>query len=236
MSGARRWTLLTVCFSVFVISMDTMILNVALPTLVRSLDASTAELQWIVDGYVVVFAGLLLSAGSLGDRFGRANALRLGLGAFGAASAVASSSTSATALIACRAVMGIGAAFILPASLSILSQAFPRPAERARAIGTWSAVVGLGFGLGPLIGGLLLERYWWGAIFLVNVPIVLGLLIVSIRTVPDSRDPSRPAVDLLGVVLSTVGISALVWATIQAPDHGWLSCRPHSVWVRPRPS
>ena len=183
----RRWALAVVCLSVLVTSIDSLILNVALPTLVRELHASTAELQWIVDAYILVFAGFLLVGGSLGDRFGRAKVLRIGLSVFGIASAVAALSESATALVICRGVMGFGAALIMPTSIAVLTNVFTDPRDRARALGVWSAAAGLGLALGPVLGGVLLSRFWWGSVFLVNVPLVVVVLIVSWWAVPESR-------------------------------------------------
>jgi EmrB/QacA subfamily drug resistance transporter len=212
-----------VCLSVLVITVDNLIVNVALPTLVRELDASTSELQWIVDAYILVFAGLLLVGGSLGDRFGRALVLRVGLVVFGIASACAAFSTDATALVMARGVMGVGAAFIMPTSVAVVTNVFTDPRARGRALGVWSAVGGLGVALGPIVGGLLLSQFWWGSVFLVNVPIVVVAVVVGWWVIPESRNPEASRFDPLGVVLSVVSVSAIVWATIQAPSQGWLS-------------
>jgi EmrB/QacA subfamily drug resistance transporter len=217
----RAWALVVVCASVLVTSIDTLILNVALPTLVRELNASTSELQWIVDAYILVFAGFLLVGGSLGDRFGRAMILRVGLVVFGVASACAAFSANATTLIVCRGVMGFAAALIMPTSIAVLTNVFADPADRGRALGVWSASAGLGLAIGPVVGGLLLSRFWWGSVFLVNVPIVAVVLVIAIFSLPESRNPEASQFDPLGVVLSVVGVSALVWATIQAPSEGW---------------
>jgi EmrB/QacA subfamily drug resistance transporter len=217
----RRWVLVVVCLAVLVTSIDSLILNVALPTLVRDLDASTSELQWIVDAYILVFAGFLLVGGSLGDRFGRAKILRVGLVVFGVASAVAAFSESATALVICRGVMGFGAALIMPTSIAVLTNVFTDARDRGRALGVWSAVAGLGLALGPVVGGVLLSRFWWGSVFLVNVPIVAVVLVVAWWALPESRNPEASRFDPVGVVLSVLGVSALVWATIQAPTQGW---------------
>jgi EmrB/QacA subfamily drug resistance transporter len=217
----RHWALAVVCLAVLVTSIDSLILNVALPTLVRDLDASTSELQWIVDAYILVFAGFLLVGGSLGDRFGRALILRTGLVVFGVASAVAAFSTTAAALTICRGVMGFGSALIMPNSIAVLTNVFTVARERGRALGVWSAFAGLGIALGPVLGGLLLSRFWWGSVFLLNVPIVIVVLAISWWAVPESRNPGASQFDPLGVVLSVVGVSALVWATIQAPTEGW---------------
>jgi EmrB/QacA subfamily drug resistance transporter len=211
------------CFSVFVIVVDGTIVNVALPTMVRELGASTSQLQWIVDAYTLVFAGLLLAAGSLGDRYGRKPALALGLAWFGATSLLAAYSQTPDQLIAARAAMGAGAALIFPATLAILSNVFRVPAERAKAIGIWAAVSGLSVAVGPVSGGWLLEHYWWGSVFLVNIPIVAVALVAGWRLVPNSRDPHAQRLDLPGLVLSIAGVATLVWAVIEAPGTGWTS-------------
>jgi EmrB/QacA subfamily drug resistance transporter len=223
----RRWlTLFVLCLSLVVIVVDNSILNVALPTLARpgvqgGLGAADSDLQWIVDSYVLVFAGLLLTGGSLGDRFGRYRALTFGLITFGAGSALAAFSGSAGALIAFRAVMGVGGAFIMPATLSIITNVFTDPRERGRAIGVWAGASALGLAVGPATGGLLLEHFWWGSVLLVNVPIVLIALVGGFLLVPESRDPAAPRVDVPGAVLSIVGFATLLWALIEGPTRGW---------------
>jgi EmrB/QacA subfamily drug resistance transporter len=218
----RRWlTLLVLCVSLMVIGLDNTILNVALPTLARNLHASTSQLQWIVDTYTIVFAGLLLTAGSLGDRFGRYKALALGLVIFGTGSALSAFSGSANVLIATRAFMGIGGAFIMPATLSIITNVFTDPAERGKAIGIWAGVSALGIGFGPVTGGFLLSHFWWGSVFLVNVPIVILGLIGGWFLIPDSRDPSAPKLDPGGALLSIVGLAAVLYGVIEAPTKGW---------------
>jgi EmrB/QacA subfamily drug resistance transporter len=218
----RRWfTLIVLCISLLVIGLDNTILNVALPTLVKDLHASASELQWIVDSYTIVFAGLLLTAGSLGDRFGRYKGLVLGLTIFGAGSAVSAFAGSAGMLIATRAVMGIGGAFIMPSTLSILTNVFTNPVERGKAIGIWAGVSALGIGVGPVVGGFLLTHLWWGSVFLVNVPVVIVGLVAGYFLVPESKDPSAPRLDPLGSILSIAGLGVLLWAVIEAPSHGW---------------
>jgi len=220
----RRWaTLLVLCLSLMVIGLDNTILNVAIPTLSRSLRASTSQLQWIVDSYTIVFAGLLLTAGSLGDRFGRYKTLTAGLVIFGAGSAASALATSANMLIATRAFMGIGGAFIMPATLSIITNVFTEPAERGKAIGIWAGVSALGIGFGPLAGGFLLSHFWWGSVFLINVPVVIGALVLGFVLIPDSSDPSAPKLDPLGALLSIVGLGALLYAIIEGPSYGWSS-------------
>ena len=216
----RWWTLAVLSLSLVIIGLDNTVLNVALPSLQREFSASSSQLQWMVDSYVVVFAGLLLTMGALGDRFGRARALQAGLVIFGGASLWAAYATSAEMLIAARAVMGIGGALIMPATLSILIDVFPRE-ERGRAIAIWSGVAGIGIGLGPIVAGLLLEWFWWGSVFLINVPIAVLALGAGWVLVPDSRDPEHSALDVVGAVLSISAISLLVYAIIEAPNHGW---------------
>ena len=220
----RRWlTLAVLCLSLFVIVMDNTIVNVALPALVRDLGTSTSQLQWVVDSYTLVFAGLLLAAGSLGDRFGRRGALNIGLVIFGGSSAVAAFAGGVDALVASRAVMGVGAALIMPATLSILTNVFTDARERAIAIALWSAVAGIAVALGPVSGGFLLEHFWWGSVFIINVPVVILALVAGRLLVPTSRDPAAPRLDWVGAALSIVGLTALVWSIIEAPERGWTS-------------
>lgn len=209
------------CMSLLIISLDNTILNVALPSLVRDLGATTSQLQWIVDGYTLVFAGLLLTAGSLGDRFGRRGALSVGLAVFGVGSIASALAGGPTVLVLTRAVMGVGAALIMPATLSLLTNIFTDPTERARAIGVWAAVAGAGSAFGPLIGGFLLEHFWWGSVFLVNVPIVAVALVGGRRLLPTSRDDSAPRLDPLGATLSIAGLVVLLWGIIEGPVKGW---------------
>ena len=224
---ARRWfTLLVLCVSLIVIVLDNTILNVAIPTLAHTtrdggLGATTSQLQWIVDSYVIVFAGLLLTAGSLGDRFGRYKALAFGLAVFGTGSLASAFAGSASTLIATRALMGIGGAFIMPSTLSILTNVFTKPVERGKAIGVWAGVSALGLGIGPISGGLLLAHFWWGSIFLVNVPIVVIGLVLGYVLVPESKDPAQSRLDPIGALLSIAAITALLWGVIEAPSHGW---------------
>ena len=218
----RRWGILGIlCLSVFVVIMDGTIVNIALPTLVVELDASTTQLQWIVEAYLLVFTGLLLAAGTIGDRYGRRRALTVGLVAFAATSVLAGLVDSAGALIAVRALMGVGAALIFPATLAILTNVFVDPKERAAAIGAWSGVAGLSVAAGPILGGWLLEHFWWGSVFFVNVPIVAVALIGVVAVVPESRDRETPPLDRIGAVLSIVGITTIVLAIIEAPKWGW---------------
>jgi EmrB/QacA subfamily drug resistance transporter len=219
----RRWQALAVLsLSLLVVSLDNTILNVALPTIRTELGAGSSDLQWIVDSYLLVFAGLLLTAGSLGDRFGRRRALFAGLAIFGVGSLLASLSTSADALIASRALMGVGAAGVMPTTLSILANIFPA-AERPRAIAMWAAVSGLGIAIGPVTGGWLLEHFAWTSVFLINLPVVVVALIAGARLIPESKDPASPPLDLPGAGLSIAGLTAVVWGLIEATDRGWTS-------------
>jgi EmrB/QacA subfamily drug resistance transporter len=223
----RRWiTLAVLCVSLLVIVLDNSILNVALPTLAKSvkdggIGASESNLQWIVDSYTIVFAGLLLTAGSLGDRFGRYGALAIGLGVFGLGSGMAAFSNDPASLIGWRSFMGIGGALIMPATLSIITNVFTDPTERGRAIGVWAGVSAIGVGVGPVTGGFLLEHFWWGAVLLVNVPVVVIGLLLGWKYIPNSHDPSAPRLDPLGAVLSIVGLATLLWAVIEGPTRGW---------------
>ena len=218
----RRWgTLAVLCLSLLVIGIDNTVLNVALPTLVEDLGASASQQQWIVDTYVLVFASLLLTAGMLADRFGRRGALQVGLAIFGLGSATAAFAGSAGMLIGARAVMGIGGAAIMPSTLSILTNVFTDARERAQAIGVWAAVAGLGIAIGPVTGGWLLEHFWWGSVFLVNLPVVAIALLAGRLLVPTSRDPAPRRLDPVGTVLSFVGLAGVLYAIIEGPSQGW---------------
>jgi EmrB/QacA subfamily drug resistance transporter len=221
----RGVVLLALLLATFIINLDTTIVNVALPSLVRQLGASTTDLQWVVDAYNLVFAALVLAAGSLSDRLGRKGMLLAGLGLFGLASLAGAFGTSTTELIAARAVMGLGAALIFPATLSLISNVFTERRERAKAIGLWGATVGVGIAMGPIVGGWLLEQFWWGSVFLFLVPVTAVVAALVAASVPPSRDPSTPPVDIRGLVLSAVGMGALVFSVIEAPNWGWGSGR-----------
>jgi EmrB/QacA subfamily drug resistance transporter len=220
----RWWILGVLCLSLLVIIVDNSILNVALPKLQKDLGATFSQLQWMVDSYTLVFACLLLTAGSLGDRFGRKGALQLGMIVFGTGSLLSAFANSPSQLIMTRALMGIGGAFIMPSTLSLITNVFP-PEERGRAISYWAAIAGIGVALGPVSGGLLLERFYWGSIFLVNLPIVAVALVAGGILLPKSSDPSHPKLDLPGATLSITGLLALVYAIIDGPLEGWGSGR-----------
>jgi DHA2 family multidrug resistance protein-like MFS transporter len=218
----RRWLILPVlCLSVFLVVVDNTIVNVALPTLNRSLGASITSLQWIVDAYSLAFAGLLLAGGGIGDRLGRKGTMQVGLVFFGLFSALAAASHSTGTLIAARALMGIAAAFIFPASLAILTSVFPDHAERQKALGIWGATSGIAVAFGPVVGGALLEHFWYGSIFLVNVPIVAVALIAGGLLIPRLPRIRQHRFDVRGVVVSTAGVTALVLGIIEGPQWGW---------------
>jgi EmrB/QacA subfamily drug resistance transporter len=219
----RRQILAVLCLSLLIVVIDNTILNTALPTLARELRASTTDLQWITDAYTLTFAALLIVAGALGDRYGRRRALLLGLGVFAAGSVAAALAGDATTLIAARAVMGIGGAFVMPATLSILTAVFPAR-ERAGAIGAWSAVTGIGIVAGPTLGGLLLTHFYWGSVFWINVPLVVVALLAVVFLIPDLPGRRTGArLDLIGAALSAIALTAIVDAVIEGPDRGWTS-------------
>ena len=219
----RGLVLVTLCLAALIINLDTTIVNVALPALVRQLGATTTGLQWVVDAYNLVFAALILAAGSLGDRLGRKGMLLAGLGVFGAGSLAGSFATTVGQLISARAVMGLGAAMMFPATLSLLTNAFTERRERAAAIGVWGASAGVGIALGPIVGGWLLERFWWGSVFLFFVPVAVVVAVLAAWRVPTSRDPRTPRLDWRGLVLSAAGMGLIVYGVIQAPGWGWAS-------------
>lgn len=224
-ANPRRWLILGVlCFSLLIIGIDNTILNVAIPTISRDLGATSGQLQWMIDSYTLIFAGLLLVAGSLGDRFGRKGALALGLLVFGIGSALSALTTTPDQLILTRGIMGIGAAFIMPTTLSIITNVFPAR-ERPRAIAVWAGFSALGIAIGPVMGGFLLEHFWWGSVFLVNVPVVAVALVLGRVIVPTSKDPAAPKVDWMGAALSVTGLVTVVYAIIEAPSWGWTSAR-----------
>ncbi|MBV9412172.1 MAG: MFS transporter [Acidimicrobiia bacterium] len=216
----RWWTLAVLCFSLLIIGMDNTILNVALPTIQRDLHTSASGLQWIVDVYTLIYASVLLTTGSLGDRFGRKGVLTAGLVVFGLGSLGATFSQTTSQLIAFRGLAGIGGAMIMPATLSILTNVFS-PEERGRAIGIWAGVSGIGIVAGPLAGGFLLEHFFWGSVFLINIPVVVIAVIAGHYLVPTSRDANPRRLDPAGTVMVTVGLAALLYGIIEAPSQGW---------------
>ncbi len=225
MRNRRPLILISLLLAAFAINLDTTIVNVALPTLVRTLHASDSQLQWVVDAYNLVFAAVLLSAGSLSDRLGRKGMLLAGLAVFGLASIAGSLTSTSGELIVARCFMGLGAAMVFPSTLSLISNVFTGRAERARAIGLWGATAGVAIALGPIAGGWLLGRFSWPSIFLAMAPVAaIGAALVA-RYVPTSRDPRAPAIDRPGFGLSTAAMSLLVFTIIEAPDHGWGSAR-----------
>ncbi len=219
--GRKVAALVTLCASLMVITLDVTILNVALPTLARELQATNSALQWFVNAYELVFAGLLLIAGALADRFGRRRILAIGLMVFGAASAASAAATSSGELIAARAVMGVGGAMVVPATLSIVTNVFTSPTARAKAIAVWASVAALGLGLGPLVGGILLRDFYWGSVFVISLPLVLGALVAGRFTIPESRDRTAGRLDPVGAGLSVVSLAALLYAVTEGPERGW---------------
>ncbi|MFC3817765.1 MFS transporter [Planomonospora venezuelensis] len=220
----RRWWILGVlCLSLLVLVVDNTVLNLAIPSLMTDLGAGPADIQWILDAYILVFAGLLLTAGSLSDRYGRRRFLIIGLVLFGGASVLALVVTEPWHLIAVRALMGVGGSILMPSTLSILINVFDE-SERRKAIAAWSAVAMVGVIAGPTVGGFLLEHYWWGSVFLLNVPVAVVAIAAAVLLMPESRGPAR-RIDPLGVVLSVTGMSALVFVVISVPAAGWTSAR-----------
>ncbi|MER6564709.1 MFS transporter [Streptomyces sp. NPDC001093] len=221
----QRWVILgVICLAQLTVLLDNTVLNVAIPSLTRELHAATSDIQWMINAYSLVQSGLLLTAGSAADRYGRKKMLIAGLALFGIGSLVAGLADSTGQLIAARAGMGIGGALLLTTTLAVAMQIFT-PEEQPKAIGIWSAVAALGFAAGPLIGGFVLNHFWWGAIFLINIPVAaLGLVAVA-ALVPESKSPRGDRPDLLGALLSTIGMASLVFAIISGPHHGWTSAR-----------
>ena len=218
-----RVILSVLCVTLLLISLDNTVLNVALPTIARVLHASRSQLQWMVDAYAIVFAGLLLSLGVLGDHLGRKWVFMGGLVTFGGGSACAAWSQSPDLLTASRALMGIGAAALMPCTLSILTNVFTQERDRARAIGIWSATTGMGVALGPILAGVLLAHYWWGSVFLINVPVAVTGLVGTALFVPNSKNPRAARPDPIGAVVSVLGLGLLLWGIIEAPGRGWTS-------------
>ncbi len=224
--NAKWYTLIAACFALFMAILDNLVVNIALPTISRDLDARATQLQWVISAYTLVFASLQITAGGLGDRFGRKRWFMIGLVIFTGVSAIAAFSNSMNMLIVMRALQGLGAALIMPLSLSLISNAFP-PEERGRAIGIWSAVSVSSIALGPVVGGVIVEYFSWGWIFLINVPIGIIALLVTQAVVRESRDESGTvATDVPGTILITAGIATLTWGLIQAGERGWTD-----IWI-----
>ncbi|WP_427921174.1 MFS transporter [Streptomyces sp. cg40] len=224
-SHPKRWIVLgVICLAQLTVLLDNTVLNVAIPSLTRELDASTADIQWMINAYSLVQSGLLLTAGSAADRYGRKKMLITGLVLFGAGSLIAGLADSTGQLIVARAGMGVGGALLITTTLAVVMQIFT-PEEQPKAIGIWAAVNALGFATGPLLGGFMLNHFWWGAIFLINLPVAALALVAAIALVPESKSPRGDRPDLLGALLSTVGMAALVYAIISGPAHGWTSER-----------
>ncbi|MBG7701251.1 MFS transporter [Streptomyces sp. MC1] len=221
----QRWLILgVICLAQLTVLLDNTVLNVAIPSLTRELHAETSDIQWMINAYSLVQSGLLLTAGSAVDRYGRKKMLIAGLALFGVGSLVAGLADSTGRLIAARAGMGIGGALLVTTTLAVAMQIFS-PEEQPKAIGIWSAVNALGFAGGPLIGGFVLDHFWWGAIFLINIPVAALGLVAVVVLVPESKNPRGDRPDLPGAVLSTIGMASLVYAIISGPEHGWTSAR-----------
>jgi EmrB/QacA subfamily drug resistance transporter len=223
MAGQRLkwWTLIAACFALFMAVLDNLVVNIALPTISRDLNATTTQLQWIVSAYTLIFASLQITAGGLGDRLGRKRWFVFGLGLFTTASLLGALSQNITMLIAARAVQGLGAAFIMPLSLSLISVAFP-PEERGKALGIWSAISVSGLALGPIVGGFLVQYANWHWVFIINIPIGIIALFVASTVVQESHDTTGTvALDIPGTALITGAIASLTWGLIEAGDRGW---------------
>jgi EmrB/QacA subfamily drug resistance transporter len=221
----KPWILIALLLAAFLVNLDTTLVNVALPAMVRQLHATTTELQWVVDSYNLVFAALLLTFGSLSDRFGRKGMLLAGLGVVGAASLAGGFTTDPAQLIAARSVMGLGAAMTFPATLSLISNVFTERRERARAIGLWGAIAGAAIALGPIVGGWLLEHFSWASIFTAMAPVAAAGMILVALVVPASKDPDAAAPDIPGLLLSSATMALLVFTIIEAPTYGWTAAR-----------
>lgn len=221
----QRWLILgVICLAQLTVLLDNTVLNVAIPSLTRELDAATADIQWMINAYSLVQSGLLLTAGSAADRYGRKRMLVAGLALFGIGSLAAGLSQTTAQLIAARAGMGVGGALLFTTTLAVVMQVFVSE-EQPKAIGIWAAVNSLGFATGPLIGGFVLNHFWWGAIFLINLPVAALGLVAVVALVPETKNPQGDRPDLLGAFLSTVGMTSLVFSIISGPSHGWASSR-----------
>lgn len=220
---AQKRTLVTVCLGMFMVFLDGTVVNLALPSIQRDLDGGISGLQWIVDGYVLVYAALLLTGGVLGDRFGRKRLFMVGLGVFLLGSVVCAVAPSVGLLITGRVVQGVGAAMFVPGTLAILAHVFPDPRQRAQAIGIWSSVSGMSLALGPIVGGILVDQLGWQSIFLLNLPIGVVVLVLAARNLPETSDPQGRGLDVLGQLLAVVWLGALTYALIESNQLGWTS-------------
>ncbi|MFF0430481.1 MFS transporter [Streptomyces sp. NPDC004520] len=221
----QRWLILgVICLAQLTVLLDNTVLSVAIPSLTSELHASTTDIQWMINAYSLVQSGLLLTAGNAADRYGRKKLLAVGLALFGLGSLAAGLAGSTAQLIAARAGMGVGGALLMTTTLAVVMQIFD-DAERVKAIALWSTVASLGFAGGPLIGGVILNHFWWGMIFLINLPVAALALVAVLKLVPESKNPQGERPDLLGALLSTIGMTAVVYAIISGPAHGWLSAQ-----------
>ncbi|MFF9069406.1 MFS transporter [Streptomyces sp. NPDC014891] len=221
----QRWLILgVICLAQLTVLLDNTVLSVAIPSLTSELHATTTDIQWMINAYSLVQSGLLLSAGNAADRYGRKKLLAVGLALFGLGSLAAGLAGSTTQLIAARAGMGVGGALLMTTTLAVVMQIFD-DSERVKAIALWSTVASLGFAGGPLIGGVILNHFWWGMIFLINIPVAVLALVAVLRLVPESKNPQGERPDLLGALLSTIGMTAVVYAIISGPEHGWVSAQ-----------
>ncbi|MFC7967808.1 MFS transporter [Streptomyces cinereoruber] len=219
----QRWLILgVICLAQLTVLLDNTVLGVAIPSLTSELHASTADIQWMINAYSLVQSGLLLTAGNAADRYGRKKLLAAGLALFGLGSLAAGLADSTAQLIAARAGMGVGGALLMTTTLAVVMQIFDG-SERVKAIALWATVSSLGFAAGPLIGGAILNHFWWGMIFLINIPVALVGLVAVVKLVPESKNPQGERPDLVGALLSTVGMTAVVYAIITGPEHGWTS-------------
>ncbi|GGR80545.1 MFS transporter [Streptomyces aureoverticillatus] len=219
----QRWLILgVICLAQLTVLLDNTVLSVAIPSLTSELDASSADIQWMINAYSLVQSGLLLTAGSAADRYGRKKLLTVGLALFGVGSLAAGLAQSSGQLIAARAGMGVGGALLMTTTLAVVVQLFDDE-ERVKAIGLWATVNSLGFAGGPLLGGFMLDHFWWGSIFLINIPVALVGILAVVKMVPESKNPQGDRPDLLGALLSTIGMASLVYAIISGPEHGWTS-------------
>ncbi|WP_318208347.1 MFS transporter [Streptomyces sp. SJL17-1] len=221
----QRWLILgVICLAQLTVLLDNTVLSVAIPSLTSELHATTTDIQWMINAYSLVQSGLLLSAGNAADRYGRKKLLAIGLALFGIGSLAAGLADSTAQLIAARAGMGVGGALLMTTTLAVVMQIFD-DSERVKAIALWSTVASLGFAGGPLIGGVILNHFWWGMIFLINIPVAVVALVAVLKLVPESKNPQGERPDLLGALLSTIGMTAVVYAIISGPEHGWVSAQ-----------